>query len=251
MDTSNLRSSSTTAASDVTFNSINTDLTSTNVQDAVVELRHKFPSDGAKNQVLTKASSAELDHTWRTQTAENVGFEWSSAVDASNVQAAIDYLASTKASSLKYADSLASAMDLGRYRSGSTLQGSFKIEMPSASFYANIRITIKGFNRVNNNMSWTADIGGYYSGSKWTMGDAVLSPNCPFTVVRFGSDGTLPCIFLGEISTAWTQPMIWIENAIVGGSTAWEFPNNLPLTLITSDSGNTIHLTITPKVLKY
>ena len=233
----------------VNFDPTGTDLTSTNVQEAIVELRNKFPSGGNQYQVLVKASSTELDHSWQTPYAERVGFEWSSAVAASNVQDAIEHLAAIKASSLRYESSLATAMDLGRYRSGSTITGTIKITIPAATFTANIRIGIKGLNRINSAMSWNADISGYYSGSTWTYADMTLSPNCPFSSVRLGTDGANPCILLGNLSTVWTQPMIWIDFATVGGSTAWEFTNSLPMSFITSETGYTINLTRNAKTL--
>ena len=110
--------------------------------------------------------------------------------------------------------------------SSSTVTGAIKIKLPTATFKSNtmMRMTVKiyEYNGSASGTSRTLEIGGYnysdaagnwinYFATQTTMGGGDIN-------VRFGNDGTSQCIWIGETSTAWSYPQIFVTDFQAGYS---------------------------------
>ena len=108
----------------------------------------------------------------------------------------------------------------------STITGAIKIKLPTATFKSNtmLRMTVKiyEYNGGASGTSRSIDVGGYnysdasaswvnYFATQTTMGGGDIN-------VRFGNDGTSQCIWIGEISTVWTYPQVFVTDFQAGYS---------------------------------
>ena len=108
----------------------------------------------------------------------------------------------------------------------STVTGAIKIKLPTATFKSNtmLRMTVRIYDYSGNaaGTSRTLEIGGYnysdvsaswinYFATQITMGGGDIN-------VRFGNDGTSQCIWIGETSTVWNYPQIFVTDFQAGYS---------------------------------
>ena len=133
--------------------------------------------------------------------------------------------------------------DVARYfGSSATTTGTIKITYPNTWDNTMMHIKITGFNYTSNSI-WSVDLGGYTysSGPNWANACAVLSPNCPFTSVRWGHDGTNCCILLGTTTTVWAYPSIKIDE-VQASFTGYSGLSDIgwSISLITAETGITI-----------
>ena len=112
----------------------------------------------------------------------------------------------------------------------STITGAFKIRLPVDRFKSNtmMRMTVKIY-QYSTGLSYEFEIGGYnYSDApaNWynifaeQKSDLATSP----LTVRFGNDGTANCIWIGETTTAWTYPQVYVtefQGGYSGTSAGW------------------------------
>ncbi|WP_371380751.1 hypothetical protein [Sporomusa aerivorans] len=142
--------------------------------------------------------------------------------------------------------------DIARYFYNNTITGTIKITIPTTWNSTMMRFKITGYNYSNSPASvWEANITGYnYSGgSQWIYAAATLSPNCPFTSVRFGHDGTNCCILLGITTTFWSYPSIKIDEVQLTAGGTSTFPSTgFTISLITDETGITFPNAQSPQI---
>jgi hypothetical protein len=102
----------------------------------------------------------------------------------------------------------------GSLRSASSTQaGAIKIRLPFVGWpNTMLRLRVE-FYRYSGGASATMYIEGYpySSASTWAnTGAMTLSPDSLDPVVRFGHDGTNPCIWIGETGSSWSYPYVRI-----------------------------------------
>lgn len=144
--------------------------------------------------------------------------------------------------------------DVARFYSNSaSAAGTLKITIPASWNNTMMSLKISGFNyKFGSNSIWEATIGGYncVSPSQWYCSSAILSPECPFTSVRFGHDGTNCCILLGVTSTAWSYPSIKIQEVQLSHAGTQLIPSvGWKMSLITDETGITVPSQTTLKTL--
>ncbi|SFM08980.1 tail fiber domain-containing protein [Pelosinus propionicus] len=128
--------------------------------------------------------------------------------------------------------------------------GTIKITLPQT--WTNTMFTIKLQGHLHTaSGSWEATLNGFVSitSSSWVNSGAVLSPNCPFTSVRFAHDGTHCCILLGTTSTTWLQPKINITDVFTYFTSTGLYSSGWDISLITDETGITGVVTPTLKTL--
>lgn len=140
--------------------------------------------------------------------------------------------------------------DVAVFATGAQITGTLKILLPVGWTNTNIRLKIEGYDHLPTTGAWFADIAGYNFATTpaWLITRAMLSPNCPFSSVRFAYDSVAGkcCILLGITSTVWTSPRIVIS-ALLGNGSVASFSTNWVITSITDESNIT---TITPATVK-
>lgn len=139
--------------------------------------------------------------------------------------------------------------DLAAYATSSNTTGTIKILLPVSWANTMMSIKIEGYNHMPYASNWEVTVSGYNSvSSGWVAYTATLSPNCPFTSVRFGYDSMAGknCILLGTISLAMSNPKIVVREMLAswGGltsySTGWDIS-------ITPDESNITNI-VTPTI---
>jgi len=134
--------------------------------------------------------------------------------------------------------------------------GTFCLTLPISWTRSSLRINIVG--KSLNGKTWTATLKGVNGGGVsgvidpiWTYTYAELSPNCPFTSVRFGHDGTHCCILLGTTSSAWDSTSIIVSDVFVPGITAMNAGlfKSWSTSVITNETGITVSSTPTTTIL--
>ena len=121
-----------------------------------------------------------------------------------------------------------------------TATGAIKIKMPVAANNNNtmLRVTVKIFNYVTGT-STTLQFGGYnYSvvGGWYNTFVTQETQSGPELNVRFGQDATSDCIWIGETSTAWAYPKVYITEVEAGfsGGTAAAWREDWQISLVTA-----------------
>ena len=101
------------------------------------------------------------------------------------------------------------------------ITGAIKVKLPTASLNSStmIRLTIKIY-EYNTGYSRTFEVGGYnYGGTNWYNWFATQSSQSGGDMtVRFGQDATSDCIWIGETSTVWQYPQVFITDVQCGYS---------------------------------
>ena len=102
------------------------------------------------------------------------------------------------------------------------LSGAIKIKIPTAASYTNVMMsfTVQIYN-YSTGTSRTIRCGGYnyFDGSWYNVFAYQIGDNNAGTLtVRFGTDGTGNCVWIGETSTAWDYPNVFITDVQSGHS---------------------------------
>lgn len=122
---------------------------------------------------------------------------------------------------------------------GANTTGTLKITLPVSWTNTLLNITIKGYeHRAGSN--WFVEVSGFNTPPVWSQPSVTLSPNCPFTSVRFAHDGAKCCILLGTTSTVWQYPQIVVSDvyaSYIGGNL---FGTGWGMAFITSETGITV-----------
>lgn len=143
--------------------------------------------------------------------------------------------------------------DIATYSSSTAIvTGTIEIMLPTGWMNSFICLDIKGYNHATNATLWEAKISGQNANttSTWLQTAGILSPNCPFSTVRFGYD-TLAgkcCILLGGIATVWQYPKI-VVSAIVGHNSPGIYGSGWNINVITNEAEITVSGTPTLKTL--
>lgn len=137
---------------------------------------------------------------------------------------------------------------LPRYSSESNGSvGTIAIKLPLYKTTTMVALKIAGYDYRNETGRWEANFGGYTYSSGWLC-TAINSPsNLPWgNSVRFGDDGTYAYILLGDLTTKWYYPKIWIEEVALsysGVSGNALDPSKYDIALITDETGFNIQAT--------
>lgn len=100
----------------------------------------------------------------------------------------------------------------------STITGAIKIRLPRLKVDTMMRMTVKIY-QYNTGQSATIECGGYdYSGDGiWRNIFAYQNSDLFATVnVRFGNDGTYDCVWIGETSSTWSYPQVFVTDFQAG-----------------------------------
>ena len=132
----------------------------------------------------------------------------------------------------------------GSYATGTaTITGAIKIRLPNTVQGTMLKMTVKVY--TYDGLSFDIHCGGYtYTGNTWYNTFAYMGTQSRGTLnVRFGHDGTYFCILIGEISTAWSYPQVFVTDFQGGYSsyagTSWTgtfavtFETTLPTIAVT------------------
>lgn len=133
----------------------------------------------------------------------------------------------------------------GRYIGVGTITGAFKIKLPVSKTGTFMAMTVEimdQYGRVN------LQISGTNANPSWAYTTAFSSLTNQFNSnpsVRFGNDGTTDCVWIGETTSSWEAPQIWISQVNLGsnGYTAAWLGN---WTLSVVGSFDTVDTTIVP-----
>ena len=95
----------------------------------------------------------------------------------------------------------------------SSVAGAIKITLPQAGINTMMRMEVKVYEYTTNE-SFTVQCGGYSaSTSQWYNEYAYIESSAKddrnFTV-RFGFDGSKSCIYIGELSSTWSYPQVFV-----------------------------------------
>lgn len=104
--------------------------------------------------------------------------------------------------------------------STATVTGAFKIKFPTAANNSStmLRFTVKIY-EYSTGMSRTLEIGGYnYSASWYNWFATQDSQSGGDLTVRFGSDATGDCVWIGETTSTWQYPQVFITDFQAGYS---------------------------------
>lgn len=135
--------------------------------------------------------------------------------------------------------------DLAGYRSDSIVTGTIQILLPIDWANTMMNIEVEGYNHNPNPGSWNVVLSGYayLNTTQWYYPTSTLSPNCPFTSVRFAYDSIAkkPCILLGITSTSWSAPKIIVKEMLAGGAlgSLWQYATGWAVNLLTDESAIT------------
>ncbi len=134
----------------------------------------------------------------------------------------------------------------GQYLGGAIVTGAFKIKLPvnKTSTYMALDIRIMDqfgqlsiqLSGANQNPTWQ------YTTAFCSLQNAI-NPN---PTVRFGYDGTSAWIWIGDVSSVWTYPQVWIDKVTLGSfgyNSSWL--GNWTLSVVTTF--DTVDSTITPR----
>ena len=100
----------------------------------------------------------------------------------------------------------------------STITGAIKIRLPRLNANTMMRMTVKIY-QYNTGQCATIECGGYdYSGDGiWRNIFAYQNSDLFATVnVRFGNDGTYDCVWIGETSSTWSYPQVFVTDFQAG-----------------------------------
>ena len=94
-----------------------------------------------------------------------------------------------------------------------SVAGAIKITLPQAGINTMMRMEVKVYEYLTNE-SFTVQCGGYtHSASQWNNEYAYIESSAKddrnFTV-RFGYDGSKSCIYIGELTSAWSYPQVFV-----------------------------------------
>lgn len=101
--------------------------------------------------------------------------------------------------------------------SASSLTGAIKIRLPQGYTDTMMRMTVKVY--TYDGLAYEIALGGYnYSATPaWINTFAYMSTRSRGSLnVRFGHDGTYNCIFIGETSTIWAYPQVFVTDFQAG-----------------------------------
>lgn len=130
----------------------------------------------------------------------------------------------------------------------SPITGAIKIRLPVGFNSDMLRFTVKVYDYVDGGM-FDVMIGGYtYAGtSVWINNSAyILAQKNALRnfSVRFGTDGTRPCVWIGELTSTWHYLQVFITDIQAGfSSNAEHYYSGWEISVVTSFG--TIHQTIT------
>lgn len=106
------------------------------------------------------------------------------------------------------------------------LTGAFKIVLPTGAYNALVRMRVE-IHESATGKSITLLIAGYASGINWSNQTvAILGERADRDLaVRFGNDGSKPIVWIGELTSTWSFPRVYVSEVMVsynadGGSVA-------------------------------
>jgi hypothetical protein len=104
----------------------------------------------------------------------------------------------------------------GQYLGGGVVTGAFKIKFPvnKTSTYLTMDIRI-----MDQFGQLSIQVSGANQNPTWQYTTAFCSLQNsinPSPTVRFGYDGTSACIWIGDVSSTWTFPQVWIDKVTLG-----------------------------------
>ncbi len=93
----------------------------------------------------------------------------------------------------------------------SAITGAIKIQLPQYRSSTMMRMTVKIY-QYTTDKSYTIELGGYnYSAGNWLNTFADISTRLGDNLtVRFGHDGTYNCIWIGETTSNWSYPQVFV-----------------------------------------
>lgn len=107
--------------------------------------------------------------------------------------------------------------------SSGAVTGAIKVKLPTAANNSStmLRFTVKIY-EYSTGMSRTIEIGGYnYGGGNWYNWFATQnSQSGGDLTVRFGTDSTSDCVWIGETTTVWQYPQVFVTDVQTGYSNA-------------------------------
>lgn len=107
-----------------------------------------------------------------------------------------------------------------RANSSSTETGSFKITLPSAlPVYGMFKLVIHIYEYGNRGNGYEIHCGGHmYPNYMHNRFQVQYGTSGSALNVRYGNDGTHGCIWIGDTSTTWLYPQIWVSEFMMGYS---------------------------------
>lgn len=139
----------------------------------------------------------------------------------------------------------------GNWSGASLATGAIKIRLPVGMTNTMVRMTIKVY--TYDNGSFEISCGGYNYplGNTWINTFAyMLTQSRTALNVRFGFDGTYACIYIGEASSQWSYPNVFVTDVQGGYSnyTADQWATNWGVTFETSFANVTAVQTVYPQI---
>ena len=107
-----------------------------------------------------------------------------------------------------------------------SVTGAIKIALPAAVHNNNtmVRFTVVVYS-YNTGVSYNYSIGGYNYSAGWVNVFAISqTDDAPTLAVRYGDDGTHDCVWIGEISTSWSYPQVYVTDVqcgFIGPGSGW------------------------------
>jgi hypothetical protein len=139
------------------------------------------------------------------------------------------------------------------YATGSSsITGAIKIELPAYRTSTMMRMTVKLYEYADNeSMTW--EIGGYnYGPGSWysLFAQQICSDGQPIRTIRFGYENSKNCIWIGETSTTWSYPQVFVTEFQAGYSSYAEDTWNDGWTISFVTTLGTVENSITPSLPK-
>ena len=125
------------------------------------------------------------------------------------------------------------------YSDGPALTGAFKIKLPTATYNSNTMMTlVVDIYNYDTGKSLRFRVGGYnYQTGDWynTFAEQTSDLGVAAYNVRFGSDGTSNCIWIGETNSSWSYPKVYVSEFLGGhGSATAAWASGWAITRVTA-----------------
>ncbi|SEW42172.1 right-handed parallel beta-helix repeat-containing protein [Chitinophaga arvensicola] len=111
----------------------------------------------------------------------------------------------------------------------SSVTGAVKITLPFGwnNTIMSVRLSGNNYNQgTGQHFDITVTGMNTSAGSGWTSGSAKVTGRNPFSsLVRLAYDGQNCCILIGDITTQWSRPKIWVQSVMTsytGGAATWD-----------------------------
>lgn len=106
----------------------------------------------------------------------------------------------------------------GRYIGTGVVTGAFKIKLPVSKTGTYMAMTIQIMDQYGQ---LNIQISGDNANPTWaytTAFSSLSNATNPNPVVRFGRDGTTDCIWIGDVTSVWTYPQVWVREVNLGSA---------------------------------